>query len=234
MSDTPSDLWRAALAEAVGTFALVAFGTGAILVDAQLGVLGSVGVSLVFGLVVMTAVYALSDASGAHINPAVSVGFWVLGAISLQRLVAFIVAQCSAALLASGVVLAVLGGGGGPGGGLGATTLSVGRGEGFVIEVGLTAFLMLVILGVAVGRGRPLPASGLAIGAAVALGALAGGPLTGASMNPARSLGPAVVGGELSSLWLYLLAPVIGAVLAVGLFGLIYPDYRARTPNVSR
>lgn len=230
MTDAPSEaLWRAALAEAVGTFALVAFGTGAILVDAQIGGLGSVGVSLVFGLVVMTAVYSLSDASGAHINPAVSVGFWVLGAISLQRLVAFVVAQCTAALLASATVRAVLGGAEG----LGETTLSVGVGAGFITEVGLTAFLMLVILGVAVGRGRPLAASGLAIGGAVALGALAGGPLTGASMNPARSLGPALIGGEFTALWLYLAAPVVGAVLAVFLFGLIYPDYRARTPNVT-
>ncbi len=198
------------LAEGVGTFALVALGTGAIVVDAQTGgAVTHLGVALAFGLVVMAVIYMVGDVSGAHLNPAVSLGFFLVGAIGPRDLGIFVGVQCLAAIAASLCLRWLFP----EHPDLGATRATVGSGSTAAVEVAITFLLMSVILGV-VAR-EAAAASGLAIGGTVALCALVAGPLTGASMNPARSLGPALVSGELRDLWVYLAAPTAGAALAV-------------------
>ncbi len=200
------------LAEAIGTFALVLFGTGAIVVDAATGgALGHVGISIVFGLVVMTMIQTLGDVSGAHLNPAVTLGFWAARRFPLRDVAPYAGAQCGGAILASTLLRVLFP----EADGLGATTPSGGLAASFALEVVLTFFLMFVILGVTSGAEEKGLYAGIAIGATVALGALFGGPVSGGSMNPARSLGPALVSGHFSVLWLYLLAPAFGALLAV-------------------
>jgi aquaporin Z len=203
---------RRALAEAIGTFALVFVGTGAIVVnDVTGGAVSHVGIALSFGLVVMTMIYAVGDVSGAHFNPAVTLGFFTARRMPASDVVLYVASQCTGALLAS-LLLRVLF----PDApGLGGTTPAGSAGQSFVLEGVLTFFLMFVILGVATGAKEKGMMAGVAVGGAVALGALFGGPISGASMNPARSLGPAVVSGELGAIWIYLLAPTLGAGLAV-------------------
>lgn len=197
------------LAEAIGTFALVALGCGAIAVDAATGALGHLGVSLAFGLVVGAMVFATGHLSGAHLNPAVTVAFAALGRFPWRRVPGYVAAQCAAGLAGAGLVRAVMG----EAGQVGATTPALALGPAAAVEAGLTATLMFVIAAVATDSRAQGQLAALAIGGTVALGALVGGPLTGASMNPARSLGPAVVGGALADLPLYLVAPVAGATL---------------------
>ncbi len=200
------------LSEMLGTFALVFAGTGAIVVnDITGGTVSHVGVSLTFGLVVMTMIYALGDVSGAHLNPAVSLGFWVARRLPGRELLPYITSQCAGALLASALLRSIF-----------VTHLTLGAtlptgdlSQSFLLEVVLTFMLMFVILGVATGAKEKGVIAGVAVGAAVCLGSLFAGPICGASMNPARSLGPALVTGNLSSLWIYLVAPVAGACLAV-------------------
>lgn len=202
---------RALLAEALGTFALVLFGTGAIVVDAQTGALGHVGVSLVFGLVVLALVQAFGDASGAHLNPAVTAAFVAAGRFPLRHLCGYVLAQLAGAVLASLLVRAAY-----PlDATLGATLPRAGLVRAFTCEVVLTWFLMLVVLAVSHGAKERGMFAALTIGAVVALEALVGGPISGASMNPARSFGPALVAGRLEHSWLYTLAPLVGAMLAV-------------------
>ena len=199
------------LAESLGTFALVFAGVGAIVVDAQHpGAIGHLGIALAFGLVVMAMIYSLGDVSGAHLNPAVTVGFWIARRLPGRQVPAFVAAQCVGAASAS-LTLRVLMSTEETG-----ATLPAGTAvQSFAFEVLLTAALMFVILGVTSGaRARGLFA-GVAIGGTVALAALMGGPVSGASMNPARSLGPALARGELEFLWIYLTAPLLGAVLGV-------------------
>ncbi len=201
------------MAEAIGTFALVFVGTGAIVVDdLSGGAVTHLGVSLAFGAVVGTMIFAVGDVSGAHFNPAVSVGFWVARRFPGSRVLPYIGAQAFGALAGSALLRVLF-----PGhAGLGATRPAGSLAQSFGLEVVLTFFLMFVILSVTTGaRERGITAA-LAIGGTVAMGALFGGPISGASMNPARSFGPALVSGELSLLWLYLTAPVVGALLAVG------------------
>lgn len=206
-----SDLARRALAEALGTGIMVLVGTAAIAVDASYGGIGHLGVALAFGLVVMAMIYAVGEVSGAHINPAVSIAFVIAGRLPARYLPAYLAAQCLGAMLASGALALML-----PDSPtLGATTPAVGLGTAFAIEVFITAVLMFVIITVATGAKEKGPVAALAIGGTVGLLALVFGPLTGASMNPARSLGPAIVGGELPTLWIYLLGPMIGAALGV-------------------
>lgn len=208
----PQGFYRQLCAEFAGTFMLVFAGCGAIVAnDLFGGVVGHIGISLTFGLVVMTGIYAVGETSGAHFNPAVSLAFWMSGVFPLNQLGPYIVTQCLAALAAAAALFAMAPSHESLGSTLPATTL-VGA---FVLEVILTWWLVTVILSVATGSKEKGLFAGIAVGGAVALGALFGGPFSGASMNPARSLGPALVSGELTALWLYLLAPCVGAALAV-------------------
>jgi MIP family channel proteins len=198
---------RALCAEAVGTFALVFAGAGGIVVDSRTHALGHVGVALVFGLVIMAMIYAVGHVSGAHFNPAVSFAFALTRHFPWQRVAGYWMAQAAGALAAAALLRASLGGDAH----LGATLPSGSQGQAFLWEGILTFFLMFVIMSVATDTRAVGEAAAIAIGGTVGLDALFGGPITGASMNPARSLGPAVVSGDLHALWLYLLAPLAGA-----------------------
>jgi aquaporin NIP len=208
-------------AEALGTFALVFFGAGAIMVAADGGAFGQLGIGLAFGLVIAAMVYALGHISGAHLNPAVSFAF-ALGRHFPWRLVcAYWVAQCLGATAAALLLRASLG----DVANVGATTPSGSDGQSFLWEIVLTFFLMLVIMAVATDTRAVGEAAAIAIGGTVALGALVGGPVSGASMNPARSLGPALAAGELGALWIYLLAPLLGAALGAVAYQLLRGEH---------
>jgi len=200
---------RGLCAEAVGTFALVFAGAGSIVVDARTHALGHVGVALVFGLVIMAMIYAVGHVSGAHFNPAVSFAFALTRHFPWQRVAGYWLAQAAGALAAAALLRASLGGDAH----VGATLPSGSQGQAFLWEGILTFFLMFVIMSVATDTRAVGEAAAIAIGGTVGLDALFGGPITGASMNPARSLGPAVVSGDLHALWLYLLAPLAGATV---------------------
>lgn len=217
---------RALLAEFVGTFGLVFAGCGAVMSD-QIsgGAVGHVGVCVTFGLVVMVMILATGHISGAHFNPAVTVSFAALGRFDWKDVPKYAAAQVGAALLASAALLWALG----PVAKLGATGTGLGVGVAFGLEVILTFFLMFVITAVATDDHAEGQHAALAIGGTVAVCALFGGPLTGASMNPARSLGPALVSGHLELLWLYVAAPVVGAVLGA----LTYQRVRSQGDMVS-
>ncbi len=223
--DERPDLLRRAAAEGIGVFALVFAGCGAIVAEAENpGTLGALGVALAFGLVVMAMVYATGHLSGAHLNPAVTLAFALTRHFPGREALAYVGAQLAGALAAAALLVAVW-----PSqpADLGTTLPSVGIGSAFVYEVVLTAFLMFVIMAVATDTRAVGAAAAIAIGGTVGLDALFGGPVTGASMNPARSLGPALVSGELQDLWLYLLAPALGA--AVG--ALAYQVVRGEHPS---
>ena len=198
--------------EFVGTFCLIFAGTGAIVInDVSGGAVSHVGVALTFGLVVLAMIYTLGEISGAHFNPAVTLGFWAARRLDKGLVLPYIAAQCAGALAASLVLRALF-----PSdAGLGRTLPAGSSSQSFVLELILTAILMFVILGVSTGAKEKGITAGLVIGAVVGLEALFAGPICGASMNPARSLAPALVSLYLSSLWIYLTAPVAGAVLGV-------------------
>ena len=211
---------RPLVAEALGTFALVFFGCGAIVVDSEQGGLGHVGVSLAFGLVVFAMVSALGHVSGAHINPAVTLALAARGRFAWSVVPGYVAAQIAGAVLAAVVLRASLGNIAG----LGTTQPSGSVGQSFVWEVLLTAVLLVVIVSVATDPRAPVGVAAVSIGGTIALASLVGGPISGASLNQASSLGPAIVSGELASLWIYLTAPVLGGV--VGAFA--YDALRAR------
>jgi aquaporin Z len=199
------------VAEAIGTFALVFFGCGAIIVnDLAGGVLGHAGVCAVFGLVVMAVIYAIGNVSGAHINPAVTMAFVLAGRMPRSRMLPYIASQLAGGLLAALLLLTLFP----THEGLGATLPAGPSAQSFIIEAVMSFFLMFVILNVSSGHQEKGLTAGVAIGGTVALEALFGGPVSGASMNPVRSLAPALVSGELGSIWIYLLAPVLGMLLA--------------------
>ncbi len=202
-------LVRPLLAEAIGVFCLVFCGAGAIMVDAKTGSPGEVGIALAFGLAIMAMIYAVGHVSGAHLNPAVSLAFGLSRHFSLGRVGAYWLAQCIGAIAAAAVLRASLG----DVANVGATLPSGSDGQAFLWEVVLTCFLMFVIMAVATDTRAFGEAAAIAIGGTVALGALVGGPVSGASMNPARSLGPAIVSGTFDALWVYLIAPPVGAAL---------------------
>jgi aquaporin NIP len=204
-----SSLGRALVAESIGTFALVFAGAGGIMVDAKTHALGHVGVAIAFGLVIMVMIYAVGHVSGAHFNPAVSFAFALTRHFPWPRVAAYWLAQAAGALIAAAILRGSLGNVAH----LGATLPAGSQGQSFLWEVVLTFFLMFVILSVATDTRAVGEAAAIAIGGTVGLDAMFGGPISGASMNPARSLGPAVIGGQLHALWLYLVAPLAGAAL---------------------
>jgi MIP family channel proteins len=200
---------RALAAELIGTFALVFAGAGAIMVDAKTHALGHVGVAIVFGLVILAMIYAVGHVSGAHFNPAVSFAFGLTRHFPWQRVAAYWTAQAAGALVAAAILRGSLG----DGAHVGATLPAGSQGQAFLWESILTFFLMFVIMSVATDARAVGEAAAIAVGGTVGLDAMFGGPVTGASMNPARSLGPAVVSGDLHALWLYIAAPLVGASL---------------------
>jgi MIP family channel proteins len=205
-----ADELRRLVAEAVGTFALVFAGCGAIMVDSDTGALGHVGVAISFGLVIMVMIYAVGHISGAHFNPAVTLGFALTRHFPLPRVGLYWAAQMAGALVAALLLRASLGNVAG----VGVTLPSGSDGQAFLWAAVLSFFLMFVIMAVAPAPRAVGEAAAIAIGGTVGLDAMFGGPVTGASMNPARSLGPAIASGELSSIWVYLAAPLLGAAAA--------------------
>ena len=200
------------VAELLGTFTMVFAGTGAIIInDVSNGSVTHFGIAVTFGLAVMVMIYTLGNVSGAHFNPAVSFGFWAARRFPARMLLPYIVSQCAGALLASGLLhflfpqhLT-----------LGATLPTGSLVQSLVLEIILAFFLMFVIVNVSIGAKEKGMIAGVAVGGMVALEALFAGPVSGASMNPARSLGPAIVSGHVGALWIYLLAPFAGALLGV-------------------
>lgn len=203
---------RKLVAEAFGTFCLVFAGTGAVVVnDTHGGVVTHVGVALTFGLVVLAMIYTVGDVSGCHLNPAVTLGFFAARRFEWQRVVPYILAQCVGAVLASLALRAMF-----PAHpSLGATLPAGTVLQSWVMEFVLTLMLMVVILSVSTGSKEKGILAGVAVGSVIAFEAMFAGPVSGASMNPARSLAPAVVAGRLDHLWVYLTAPVVGALAGV-------------------
>jgi aquaporin NIP len=213
------DLGRRALAEGFAAFALVFAGCGAVVADARYdGALGIVGIALVFGLVIMVMVYATGHLSGAHINPAVTVAFTLTRHFPPREALAYVLAQC---LGATAGALLLLSAWTDKPAHLGATVPSVGAGSALLYEIVLSAFLMFVIVAVATDTRAVGAAAAIAIGGTVGLDALFGGPVTGASMNPARSLGPALAAGEWRDFWIYVAGPAAGASLGAFAYQLV-------------
>jgi len=199
------------LLELFGTFSLVFCGPGAIIMnDASGGIITHVGIAITFGLIVMAMIYAIGEQSGAHINPAVTIAFWAAGTFPKKEVLPYIIAQISGAILASATLYYLF-----------PTHLTQGatiplnsNSQAFVLEVILSFILMFVIIKVSTGSKETGKMAGIAIGGVVGLEAMFAGPITGASMNPARSIAPALFSGDLQYLWLYILAPIIGMLLA--------------------
>lgn len=205
-------LSTALTAEFVGTFALVYIGAGA----AALGSAGLAGVALAHGLVVLAFAYAFGHLSGTHVNPAVTVGIWLVGRIDTRRAISYVVFQLAGGV-AGALALAWTLGGSSSGLGKAALGPGVGLAQGFFVEALLAFFLVTVVLNAAVsGKGGHL--AGVAIGSTLTLNILMGGPLTGAAFNPARALGPAVATGDFTDLWVYLAAPLVGGAVAAVLY----------------
>jgi aquaporin Z len=205
-------------AEAIGTFALVFCGTGAIVINQETsGAISHAGIAFTFGLIVMVMIYALGPISGAHLNPAVTIAFSVAKRFPANQILPYIISQATGALLASFTLRLLFA----SNELLGATMPHGSELQSFVLETILTFFLMLVIIQVATGSKEQGMFAGLAIGSTVLLEAMFAGPICGASMNPIRSFSPAIVSGHLEHLWIYLTAPMIGAVLAIGIWNVL-------------
>ncbi len=204
--------FRNYVAEMIGTFALVFCGTGSIIIDQQSGgAVTHVGIAITFGLIIMSMIYSLGNISGAHFNPAVSIAFAISGRFPAVRLPGYVISQLTGAILASFTLKFLFV----SSQFLGATIPAGSDTQSFVLELILTFFLMLVIISVAQGSKEQGMFAGLAIGAIIGLEAMFAGPISGASMNPARSIAPAIASGHLQHLWVYIVAPIAGAALAV-------------------
>jgi aquaporin NIP len=225
------ELARRALAEGLATFALVFAGCGAIIANARYdAALGTVGSGIVFGLVIMAMVYATGHLSGAHINPAVTVAFTLTRHFPLRHTLAYIPAQLLGAAAAAGLLRALW-----PDepGRLGATVPSVAAGSALVYEIVLTAFLMFVIMAVATDTRAVGAAAAIAIGGTVGLDAIFGGPVTGASMNPARSFGPALAAREWADFWVYVIGPLVGAGIGAVAYQLVRGEHPEAADHAS-
>lgn len=203
---------RQYIAEIIGTFALVFCGTGAIIINQESGgAITHAGIAATFGLIVAAMIYTVGDISGAHLNPAVTIAFWVAKVFPTKEIVPYIISQGIGAFLASFTLHYLF-----PNNQtLGATLPSGTAMQSFILELILTFLLMFTIIHVAKGSKEQGMFAGIAIGSVVLLEAMFAGPICGASMNPMRSLSPAVVSGHLEHLWVYLSAPTLGAILAV-------------------
>lgn len=206
------------LAEVIGTFALVFCGTGAIVINQEAaGVITHSGIAITFGLIVAAMIYTLGDISGAHLNPAVSIAFWFAKVFPGKEIIPYIVSQSIGAFIASFTLHYLF-----PANlKLGSTLPSGAPLQSFILEFILTFILMLVIMRVAKGGKEQGLFAGIAIGSVVLLEAMFAGPICGASMNPIRSIAPAIVSGYTQSLWVYIAAPVTGAILAVYAFNML-------------
>jgi aquaporin NIP len=213
-------LLRSLVAEVFGTFALVFAGAGAVMVDAQTHQLGHVGVAITFGLVIMAMIYAVGHVSGAHFNPAVTLAFALTRHFPWPRVLAYWGAQFVGAIVAALILRGSLGNVAH----VGATLPSGSYAQSFLWELIMTAFLMFVVLAVATDTRAVGEAAAIAIGGTIGLDAMFGGPISGASMNPARSFGPALVSGDVHALWLYMVAPIVGASAG----GLLYQFIRLK------
>ncbi|MBI1259229.1 MAG: MIP family channel protein [Chloroflexi bacterium] len=216
-------LIRRASAEFVGTYALVTAGCGAIMVNQQTQALGHLGVALTFGLIILAMIAAVGHISGAHFNPAVTIAFALTRHFPWRDVLFYIGGQITGAVLAALTLRLLLG----DSAQLGATIPSGSLMQSFGLEILLSAVLMFVIISVATDTRAVGAPAAVAIGFTVALDALWGGPISGASMNPARSFGPALIAGIWDNQWLYWIAPVIGA--AIGAF--LYQFLRGETED---
>ena len=209
------------VAEFFGTFTLVFAGTGAIVIDnVKGGAVTPVGIALTFGLVVLAMIYTIGDVSGAHLNPAVTLAFFAAGRCGLETVPRYILSQVLGAIGGSLLLRFLFP----QTGALGITLPSGTALQSFILEVVLTFILMWVILSVSTGAKEKGITAGIAVGAVIGLEALFAGPISGASMNPARSLAPALVSMQFQDLWVYLFAPVLGALLAVPVCRIICPE----------
>jgi aquaporin NIP len=221
----PPELVRALVAEAIGTFALVFAGCGAIMVDAKTHQLGHIGVAISFGLVIMFGIYAVGHISGAHFNAAVTLAFALTRHFPWPRALAYWSAQFVGAISAAALLRFSLGNIAN----IGATYPSGSNAQSFLWELVMSAFLMFVILAVATDTRAVGEAAAIAIGGTIGLDAMFGGPISGASMNPMRSLGPGIVSGDLHGIWIYLLAPLVGTALG----GVAYQFVRGEQTRIA-
>jgi len=210
---------RRCLAELFGTFTLVVLGPGAIMVAERTHAFGHTGISIAFGLAVTLAIAAIGHISGAHINPAVTIGLWSVRRCRAADVAPYVFAQCVGAVLGSLLCGWVLG----PIASYGATIPSLTLGRAFVVELGYSALLGFVIIAVSSDERAPVSLAAVLIGATVFAGALVTGPLTGGSFNPARSFGPAIVSGTWTAHWLYWIAPTLGMVGSMRLYEFLRP-----------
>jgi aquaporin Z len=209
-------------AEFVGTYGLIFFGTGAIIInDSSGGIVTRYGIALAFGLAVFAMIALFGDVSGAHLNPAVTFGLSLAGRFPPSAVASYIVSQISGAVAASATLGLLFS----QHTTLGSTVPAGAATQSLLVEVLATAILMLVILNVPTGGRKKKAIAAVSIGITIALAALIAGPISGASLNPARSLGPALVTGELSKLWVYFVGPVLGAFLGVWLCRQVQPGY---------
>lgn len=211
---------RKYLAEIIGTFALVFCGTGAIIINQETnGIITHAGIAITFGLIVTAMIYTVGDISGAHLNPSVTIAFWIAKEFSTKEMLPYIVSQGIGAFIASATLQFLF-----PANDTLGTTLPSGSPmQSFILEFILTFMLMFVILHVAKGSKEQGMFAGITIGAVVLLEAMFAGPICGASMNPIRSIAPAIISGHIEHLWVYIFAPISGAILAVGAWMILKP-----------